>query len=65
MDRQRYPVGIQTFSEIREKGFLYIDKTRFIQHYLPFLGSGKKIVCIGLNFSKKARNIEQWIITSV
>ncbi len=22
-----YPVGIQTFSEIREKGFLYIDKT--------------------------------------
>ena len=22
----KYPVGIQTFSKIREKGYLYIDK---------------------------------------
>ena len=29
MDLQRrlYPIGIQTFSEIREKDYLYIDKT--------------------------------------
>ena len=26
-DRRRYPVGIQTFSEIIEKGYVYIDKT--------------------------------------
>ena len=26
----RYPVGIQTFSKIRENGYFYIDKTQFI-----------------------------------
>lgn len=31
MDRQRiYPIGIQTFSEIVEKGYVYIDKTPYI-----------------------------------
>ena len=25
-----YPVGIQTFSEIREKNYLYVDKTKYI-----------------------------------
>ncbi len=36
--RRRYPVGIQTFSEIRKSGYLYIDKTPFI-HALAH-GSG-------------------------
>ena len=26
----KYPVGIQTFEKIREKGYLYIDKTKYI-----------------------------------
>lgn len=26
---KQYPVGIQTFSEIRENGYLYIDKTDY------------------------------------
>ena len=26
----KYPVGIQTFSKIRENGYLYIDKTQYI-----------------------------------
>ncbi len=26
----KYPVGIQTFEEIREKDYLYIDKTKYI-----------------------------------
>ena len=26
----KYPVGIQTFSEIREEGYLYIDKTEYV-----------------------------------
>lgn len=31
MDRQRrYPIGIQTFSEIVENGYVYIDKTPYI-----------------------------------
>ena len=28
--RIKYPVGIQTFSEIIEEKYLYVDKTRFI-----------------------------------
>lgn len=30
MQRRLYPVGIQTFSEIREKNYLYIDKTGYV-----------------------------------
>ena len=30
MTRKLYPIGIQTFEEIREKDFLYIDKTEYI-----------------------------------
>lgn len=30
MAEQRYPIGIQSFSKLREGGFTYIDKTRFI-----------------------------------
>lgn len=30
MDRPKYPVGIQTFSEIREEGYVYVDKTEYI-----------------------------------
>ncbi|MCC8071272.1 MAG: AAA family ATPase, partial [Bacteroidales bacterium] len=30
----KYPIGIQTFSEIREKGYLYIDKTEVIFNLL-------------------------------
>ncbi len=30
--RKRYPIGIQTFSEIREEDYFYIDKTEYIYH---------------------------------
>ena len=30
MQRRLYPIGIQTFSEIRGKNYLYIDKTEYI-----------------------------------
>lgn len=30
MEQQIYPVGIQTFSKIREENFLYIDKTEYV-----------------------------------
>ena len=29
---QKYPVGIQDFSELRNGGFLYIDKTSYLWH---------------------------------
>ena len=28
--RHRYPIGLQNFPELRERGFLYIDKTQYI-----------------------------------
>ena len=28
--RKRYPVGLQTFSELREKNYVYIDKTAYV-----------------------------------
>ena len=28
--RKRYPIGIQTFSKIREGNYLYIDKTEYV-----------------------------------
>lgn len=29
-EKNKYPVGIQTFSEIRENGYVYVDKTEYI-----------------------------------
>ncbi len=37
----KYPVGIQTFEEIREDNYLYVDKTRYI---VDFLIKGMKYV---------------------
>ena len=34
-----YPIGMQTFSEIREKDMLYVDKTEYV--YRMSHGSGK------------------------
>lgn len=30
MEKPKYPIGIQTFSEIREENYTYVDKTGFI-----------------------------------
>lgn len=30
MAKQRYPIGVQTFSEIRENGYVYVDKTQYV-----------------------------------
>ena len=29
VDRRRLPVGIQTFRQIREEGYYYVDKTGY------------------------------------
>lgn len=31
MAKAKYPIGIETFSKIREEGYLYVDKTEFVQ----------------------------------
>ncbi|MDE5850071.1 MAG: ATP-binding protein [Muribaculaceae bacterium] len=40
MDQLRYPVGMQTFSKIREEGYVYVDKTQYIK---PLLSQGQFI----------------------
>ena len=38
---RKYPVGMQTFAEIREKNYVYVDKTKYI---VDFLKQGSKYV---------------------
>lgn len=38
---RKYPVGMQTFSDIREGGYVYVDKTKYIAE---FLKNGSKYV---------------------
>ena len=38
---RKYPVGIQTFSEIRERNYLYIDKTQYL---VDFINKGYKYI---------------------
>ncbi|MEY6434290.1 AAA family ATPase, partial [Thioalkalicoccus limnaeus] len=38
MTRKRLPIGIQTFREIREDDYYYVDKTAFAEQ---LIGSGK------------------------
>lgn len=33
-ETRKYPIGIQTFSKIREGGYLYVDKTKYIVDFL-------------------------------
>ncbi len=34
MERKHFPVGIETFSNIIENGFVYVDKTEYIHSLL-------------------------------
>ncbi len=36
MNVQKYPVGMQSFPEIRERGFVYVDKTRYIPELMDY-----------------------------
>ncbi len=38
MEHKRLPIGIQTFREIREEGYYYVDKTPFL---LRLIDEGK------------------------
>ena len=38
---RKYPVGIQTFEKIREGGYMYVDKTKYI---VEFLKNGSQYV---------------------
>lgn len=34
MSMIKYPIGIQTFSKLREEGYLYVDKTQYIHNLI-------------------------------
>ncbi len=38
---RKYPVGMQTFSDLRERGYVYVDKTQYI---VDFLRNGSKYI---------------------
>lgn len=56
MTRRRYPVGIQTFSEIRTKGYVYIDKT---EHVYNLANGDSKY-----NFLSRPRRFGKSLLTS-
>lgn len=35
---RKYPVGIQTFSEIREENYVYVDKTKHKEKRICLMG---------------------------
>ena len=35
---RKYPVGIQTFSEIREENYVYVDKTKYKEERICLMG---------------------------
>jgi hypothetical protein len=35
------------------------------QYALPFAVDQRKLICVGVNFSSKTRNIERWIIEDI
>lgn len=43
MEELKYPVGMQSFPEIRERGFVYVDKS----HYIPLLHNYGKYFFLG------------------
>ena len=74
----KYPVGIQTFEMIREEGYLYVDKTKYIVDFRKkgmrniFLSLYPCFVSVFLNFlrnlllfSKENRNFAATIKTLI
>lgn len=66
---RRYPAGIQDFEEIREGGFVYVDKTRYIYDHAHtkgnaiFLNRPRPVVKVGdvLNrATRTTRTICEW-----
>lgn len=55
-----YPVGIQTFENIREGNYLYVDKTKYIVDFR--WKKMKHLVKVGINYDSSQRTIGDWII---
>ena len=51
----KYPIGIQTFSNIREEQYLYVDKTQYVYE----LANTKKYVFLSRPFQWAKRAIQR------
>ena len=62
--KRKYPVGIQTCSEIIREGYLYVDKTDLVwqmTHYAkPYLTDGRKVVKVGIRFDADKHTVDEW-----
>lgn len=74
----KYPIGIQSFPKMREEGFTYVDKTRYIislinnpGHYFlsrdyagRYAMDPRALYLIGANFSDRGeqRGLTEWQI---
>ena len=67
-DFRRYPAGVQDFEEIREGGFVYVDKTRHIhdlahnQGNAIFLNRPRPVVKVGDVLDRATRTSCEWKI---
>ena len=68
-----YPLGIQTFEEIRKKGYLYVDKTELIYNLVNgnkkekgyadrYMADRRTIFIIGANFSTHTGKLTSYLV---
>ena len=70
-----FPIGIQSFSEIRKGGYVYVMEFKLNKsaekamrqitdkHYADsYLGGPQQVFRIGVNFAEDTRNIYDWTI---
>ncbi len=65
-DFRRYPAGVQDFEEIREGGFVFVDKTRHIYDFAHtkgnaiFLNRPRPVVKVGDVLDRATRTSCEW-----
>ncbi len=55
-----YPIGIQSFEDLRNSKCVYVDKTDYVYN-LAYHGKICKKIKIGVSFSSAEKNIVDWV----
>ena len=65
MFHRRYPIGIQTFSEMKVSGTAReaLEQIDSKNYALPFKAEDREVVKIGVKFNKDTRTPEEWVIS--
>ena len=64
MTAKKYPIGIQTFSEIIRNGYVYVDKTD-LAYAIPYQAEGRRVVEVGVRFDVETRTPVDWAVATV